>query len=626
MLIPKSYNFIIKTTALRNIVPDFFVQNTLKPLCSNGAMCLFDEENRQRKVRLLDISDTSQFRAFINAIPSPIALSDEDRQIVMVNAAFTQAFGYELPDIPDLECWFKKAYPDVEYRQFVADTWQQRVRTSLAQALPFEPIELKICCKSGETKTANVSMTQLQQGPDTLNMVSFDDRLEQVHFHQRLWRQANFDALTDLPNRQYFSERLHQEVRSSLRAQQAFALILLNIDHFKTINETFGHRCGDALLVETSSRLQASVRNSDIVGRMSSDEFVILVRDINSDKPVELQAIAQKLSSAIEAPYFINRETLNVTCSMGISIFPDDHNSADILLSHANQALSRAKQTGRQAIRFFTQELHNEIQRTRFLKTAMHTAIAEQSFDVFLQPIVRCSDSKCVKAEALARWHLPDEGFISPAEFIPIAEDGQLIHELGHLVFTKVTEMLHQLTTTIDAEFQISINKSGAQFDRGSLPTHRLWPMAMKNLRLKNANLVIEITESVLLDTQSEVNERIKQFQSAGFQFAIDDFGTGYSSFAYLAKFPASYLKIDRQFIHQLHCDQQMQVLCEAMIAMAHKMDMEVVAEGVESREQFDLLKRLDCDYAQGFYFAKPMPFADFVNWNDKQEHKKNRA
>ncbi|EAR08699.1 putative bifunctional diguanylate cyclase/phosphodiesterase [Reinekea blandensis] len=574
----------------------------------------------------MDISDTAQFQAFIDAIPSPIALSDARRNVVMINTAFKQVFGYEMSDIPDLEQWYQQAYPDPAYRQTVESRWQHRMEDSIGKSKPFKPIELKVRCKSGETKAAKVSMTQLTQGDQTLNVVSFDDRLEQVYFHQRLWRQANFDGLTDLPNRQYFTERLHQEVLTSRRAQRAFALVLLNIDSFKSINENHGQSCGDALLVETSSRLQASVRNSDVVGRMSSDEFVILVRDIDPDKPDQLQTLAQKLASAIEAPFYIAQETLTITCSMGISIYPNDSDSPDILLSHANQALSRAKQTGRSAIHFFTQELHNEIQRTRYLKTAMQQALRDHSFEVFLQPIVRCSDSRCVKAEALARWRLPEEGFISPAEFIPIAEDNQFIHELGHQVFTKVTQMLNQLTKSVDPDFQISINKSGAQFVQGSLPTHRLWPMAMKNLRLHNQNLVIEITESVLLDTAEEVNNRINHFQKAGFQFAIDDFGTGYSSFAYLARFPASFLKIDRQFIQQIHSDQQMQVLCEAMIAMAHKMDMEVVAEGVETNEQFKLLNSLGCDYCQGFYFSKPLAFHEFEDWLEKSANKKNRA
>lgn len=574
----------------------------------------------------MDITNTEQFKAFLDAIPSPIAMSNEDGEVTLINTAFQRVFGYELTDIPDLNQWFLKAYPDADYRAFIRQEWKNRSDESVRNHQPFRPMEIDICCKNGESKPAIVTMTALQEHGKTLSMVSFKDRSEQVHFHQRLWRQANFDGLTDLPNRQYFTERLHQEIHSSHREEKSFALMLLNIDMFKDINETHSHGVGDALLVETSSRLLATVRNSDVVGRLSGDEFVILVRDIDRDRPVQLQALAQKLSGAIEAPYFIDQANISITCSLGISIFPTDSSQADTLLSYASQALSRVKQTGRQSIHFFTQDLHDEIQRSRFLRHALQQALKDQQLDVFLQPIVRSRDETCVKAEALVRWNLPGEGFVSPVEFIPIAEDAQLINDLGHQVFIQVAQMLNWFTQNVSEEFQISINKSGAQFQTGSLPTHRLWPTALKHLRLDNRNLVIEITESILLDSDDEVDKRINSFHRSGFQFAIDDFGTGYSSFAYLAQFPAKYLKVDRQFIHQLHRDKQKQLLCEAMIAMAHKMNMEVIAEGVETKQQYQLLAGMGCDYCQGYYFARPMPFADFQVWLARHQNEKNRA
>ncbi|BBB69253.1 hypothetical protein UNDYM_5000 [Undibacterium sp. YM2] len=424
-----------------------------------------------------------------------------------------------------------------------------------------------------------------------------------------IWQQANIDTLTGLPNRRMFYERLDHDIKLSKRHKLALAVLFIDLDFFKEVNDTLGHSTGDALLIVAAHRLRKCVRESDTVARLGGDEFTVSLPEMHEENRAE--TIAQNIIRSMSTPFQLAGEEIYLSASVGITVYPRDADNLDDLIKHADQAMYAAKAQGRNRFSYFTPGLQTAALARLRMTNDLRTAIAENSLRVYFQPIVDIHSGKIQKAEALVRWLHPQRGFISPMEFIPIAETSGLIIAIGDLVFREALRWVRKWRELYRPDFQISINQSPMEF-QGDQERYINWIHELALQNLPGQAISVEITEGLLLDASQKITSKLLQFRDAGIQVALDDFGTGYSSLSYLKKFDIDYLKIDQSFVRNLATDASDIVLSEAIIMMAHKLDLKVIAEGVETQQQHDLLKQAGCDFAQGYLFSKPLPPEEF--------------
>jgi len=425
-----------------------------------------------------------------------------------------------------------------------------------------------------------------------------------------IWQQANFDPLTQLPNRNMFADRLKQEIIKSKRNCDKFALFFIDLDHFKEVNDTLGHDAGDLLLIEASERIKLILRESDTVSRIGGDEFTVILSQIQDLNSIDL--IAYKIIQTLELPFYICNESVFISASIGITLFPEHTDKMDELLKFSDQAMYKSKNKGRKQFNYFTQQLKLDADKTHALTQELRLAIIEQDFEVLYQPIICLANYKVFKAEALIRWHHKELGMISPADFIPLAESSGVIESIGNWVFISAAQQVKLWQDEFDSRFQISVNKSPVQFINPKESTEVLWVNTLEKLNL-HYGICIEITEGLLLEDCPETKEKLAKFQENGIEVSLDDFGTGYASLSYLTKFDMNFLKIDQAFVRDLEFSPQNQALCEAIIVMAHKLGLQVIAEGVETPAQMQILKSAHCDFIQGYLISKPINAKEFT-------------
>lgn len=423
---------------------------------------------------------------------------------------------------------------------------------------------------------------------------------------EAIWQHANFDSLTGLPNRRMFYGRLDQEIQKAKRSGLKVALIFLDLDGFKEVNDTLGHDQGDALLKLTADRLVECMRGSDAVARLGGDEFVLIMGDVGPADLNHVEIVAQKVLDVLSQPFQLKHDVAYISASLGIAIYPDDASTIEDLMKSVDQAMYASKQKGGQCFTYFTARMQQVAQHRMQLSNDLRLAITNHQLFVEYQPIVELKTGRVHKAEALLRWRHPSRGLVSPAEFIPIAEGTRMIQEIGNWVFNEVLEQVIEWRNTLESNFQVAVNKSPVQFNFDDDKSHS-WLALISHHQVDGQAIVVEITEGLLLDGSSEVLQRLRAFQEMGMQIALDDFGTGYSSLSYLKKFEIDYLKIDRSFVANLSEGSDDLILCEAIIMMAHRLGMKVIAEGIETAQQRTLLIRAGCDYGQGFLFAKSL-------------------
>jgi diguanylate cyclase (GGDEF)-like protein/PAS domain S-box-containing protein len=447
------------------------------------------------------------------------------------------------------------------------------------------------------------------QGQPLRMIGTFTDVTNRKESEALIRQQAFYDTLTGLPNRRMLRDRLEQEIRKCKRDGRQLALLFIDLDHFKEVNDTLGHDSGDLLLVEAGRRLQACVRQSDTVARMGGDEFTVILAELpNSD---HLEGTLQKILHSLAEVFQLGNEQVFVSASIGITIYPLDAAQIEDLFKQADQALYVAKGTGRNRFSFFTPALQEAAQTRVRLAGDLRIALAEQQFGVVYQPIIELATGAIHKAEALIRWHHPTRGLVSPAAFIPIAESSGLIVDIGEWVFQQAATQVQAWRAALAPDFQISVNKSPVQFQHGE-SSRVPWAQYLQQRGLPGECIVVEITEGLLLDTSSSVADTLLGLRDAGIRVSLDDFGTGYSSLSYLQKFEIDFLKIDQSFVRHLIADSPDLALCKSIIVMAHALGIKVIAEGVETELQRDLLAAAGCDYAQGYWYARPMPAPDF--------------
>ncbi len=436
------------------------------------------------------------------------------------------------------------------------------------------------------------------------------DITRQKESEELIWSQANFDTLTGLPNRHMFYDRLAQDIKKAHRADLKTALLFIDLDKFKEVNDTLGHSMGDILLKEAARRIGGCVRETDTVARLGGDEFTVILAEL--DDTGSVGRIAENILQSLAKPFRLGDEMAYVSASIGITLHPDDASEAEDLLKNADQAMYAAKNGGRNRFSYFTQSMQQAAQARLRLSNELRGALAAGQFKVYYQPIVDMATGRINKAEALIRWQHPKLGMVSPAEFIPLTEETGLIVEIGDWVFRESAHQLKLWRALYNAGFQISVNVSPVQLGNTIGSSYQDWFGYLQGLGLPGQSVVIEITEGLLLGADPGITGKLLEFRDAGIQVSIDDFGTGYSSLSYLKKFDIDYLKIDQSFVRDLVTDPDDMALSEAIIVMAHKLGLKVIAEGVETEAQRKLLAEAGCDYAQGYLFSKPVPAEKF--------------
>ena len=550
----------------------------------------------------------AKFRGITVSAQDAIVMLDEEARVMYWNPAAQKVFGYSKDEVLGREM-FGLIVPERLRRMYAEEmTGLRHGAGSSAQGKALESSGLRKGDKEFPAEFS-FSAVRIEGAWSTIAIIRDISERRAVKVIQHM---ARHDALTDLPNRLLFQDRLRQALAHIRRSGEQLAVLFLDLDHFKDINDTLGHTAGDRLLKAVAARLQGCVRRSDTVSRLGGDEFAIIQTAV---KDAEGSAtLAQKVLDVLSAPFEVEGHEIHTGASIGITLVPhdcsspgcDDPQEPDQLLKRADMAMYRAKGEGRGVFRYYDSEMGDEVEKRIALVRDLRHAIERGELELHYQPEIDLLSGRVVAAEALLRWNHPERGSISPVEFIPIAEGSGLIVSIGEWVLRTAATQNRQWREAGLPAIRIAVNASAIQLRRPDYVESVARTLA--EVGLEGEALEIEITESVLMQNVEANTETLGRLNELGMRISIDDFGTGYSSLSYLKRFPVDELKIDRSFIHGLAVDADARNIARAVIGMGHSLGMSVLAEGVETEEELEFLRREGCDKAQGFLFSKPVP------------------
>ena len=548
-----------------------------------------EEKVAQEKLRMAS--------AVFSVAAEAIMVTDNQNRIQMVNTSFENITGY-----PEAEVLGKN--PEMLKSDDDNPDFYETMLSNLEENHVWQG-EVWSKRKNGEIypQWLTISARYTPAGALEGYVVLFSDITQRKHDEAVIIHQANYDSLTGLPNRHLFSDRLKQAQVRSDRTQTQTALLFIDLDRFKYVNDTFGHVAGDLLLKQVAQRLVACLRKSDTVARLGGDEFAVIITELQNLSAIEL--IAQNILHSLAQPYPLESNEAYISCSIGIAIYPDNGADSERLLLNADNAMYKAKQRGRNTREYFNQQLNEETLRRSALEQDLYKAIERHEFFLLYQPIWSIDGTEIESVEALIRWRHPVRGTISPNEFIPIAEESTLIHTIGNWVIGEACRFARQLAETIEDAPKVSINISSSQFLKGNIEA--LLSEEVMSLKLTSSAIIIEITESILLLEEQKIFQQLKAIVAMGIEIAVDDFGSGYSSLGYLKRYPIQRLKIDKSFIDDLEPNEATQSLVSGMISLADSLSLKTVVEGVENQGQLDLLRQFGTPMIQGYLLAKPM-------------------
>lgn len=530
-----------------------------------------------------------------------IVITDLAANIEYVNAAFSGTTGYSLAEVTGKNPRLlhsgktpKATYDDMWAHLTAGETWRG---------------ELVNRRKDGSEYIESVRISPVRQpdGQVTHYLAIKEDVTEQKQAQARIVQLAHFDFLTGLPNQVLLKDRFAHSMSMSQRAGTELAVLFLDIDHFKNINDTLGHRIGDELLVQLAARLKALVREEDTLSRMGGDEFILVLPGTDANGAAH---VAEKLLETVAQTCHVEQYELVVTPSVGIAIYPDDGTDFDKLYQSADVAMYRAKKEGRNCFRFFTREMQVRSARRLQIENALRNALARDQFQLHYQPQIAMQDGRVVGAEALLRWQHPELGMMSPAEFIPVAEESGQILAIGEWVLRTAVGQARRWMDSGQSPITIAVNLSAVQFREARLPD--LVVKILEEADLPPQYIELELTESVAMDSPLAAIAVMDNLHARGICMSIDDFGTGYSSLSYLKKFKVSKLKIDQSFVHDISEDPESRAIVSAIITLASSMGFKTIAEGVETAGQLAFLRLQGCDEVQGYYFSKPLDTGQF--------------
>ena len=548
-------------------------------------------------------ANEQRLRSILERLPMGLCLVQDDGLISFRNARYVQICGYTQEEVPDTNTWWQRAYPDATEREAIR---QRLLDTSHQGIIPLA--EYTIRCADGKYKPVEISGIFVEGG----RLITMQDLSERKAAEEEINQLAYDDPLTRLPNRRLLMDRLQQALATSARHQRSGALLMLDLDNFKTVNETRGHDRGDALLLQVAHRLRSCVHEDDTVARQGGDEFVVVLEDLG-DSPEEAAAraedVGQRILGVLREPYQIDGDAHHSSLSMGVTIYSGTRETVDELLKRADLALYQAKNAGRDTLRFYDPQMQAVVSARATLELDMRVGLAQGQFELYYQPQI--DHGRIIGAEALLRWRHPRDGFISPAHFIPLAEETGLILPLGEWVLQAACRRLAAWAQQPDlATLSLAVNVSPRQFHQTGFVAQVL--AALAGAGADGHQLKLEMTEGLLLQDVEDTIDKMGQLRGYGVGFSLDDFGTGYSSLSYLKRLPLDQLKIDQSFVRDVLTDPNDAAIARTVVALGTSLGLRVIAEGVETEAQREFLERHHCHAWQGFLLSPPVAVAEF--------------
>ncbi|CAM4389003.1 PAS domain S-box protein [Shewanella livingstonensis] len=568
---------------------------------------LINNTDNEAEMYCIDIDLSAQKKAEAQALTlsqaieqSPISmiLTDTNSKIEYVNSAFENISGYRAEEVIGQQTSILKS--GLTPKSLYKELWEA---ISTGQAWQGELQNKK---KNGDIfwEHAHIAPIFDSAGVTKHYLALKQDVTQYKQQEEKIIHQAHYDSLTGLPNRLLSLGRLSQMLKDAHRAKNHVAVLFLDLDDFKKVNDTLGHSVGDELLIKAATRLKSTIRESDVVGRLGGDEFIIILSNINA--PAEVEIIASKLLKQFYTPFKLGSRELVSTISIGIALYPIDSEEPKELLKQADSAMYHSKDRGRNTYNFYTSQMNNDMNRRLRVEEQLRSALKRNELEVYFQPFVDIKSRKIVGGEALLRWNNTLLGQVTPDEFIPIAEQTGLIVSIGQYVIEIAFAAAKKWQQTYDPHFKIAVNVSPKQFRENTFVD--MLKIQIDKYKINVNSIELEITEGVLLSGDSVIDSNLTSINDIGVSISMDDFGTGYSSLSYLRSYPFDTLKVDKSFINDITVDPGDLQLVGAAIAMGHGLNLKVVAEGIETEEQYQLLNALKCDYGQGYLFSKPLP------------------
>jgi diguanylate cyclase (GGDEF)-like protein/PAS domain S-box-containing protein len=541
---------------------------------------------------------TEDFGNIINQLDVAIWILNLQNQAAFFSDGFKTVFGRAASEFyQDDQLWLKSIHPDDLPIALNRKAGKKKGEKIID--------EYRILLPSGEIRWVQDRAIPIQDdsGKSNIYMGIIIDISERKKTEEQIKYLAYHDELTGLANRKLFNDRLDQAILAANANQDNLAIMFIDLDQFKMVNDTLGHNFGDLLLKEVATRLTSCIREVDLVARQSGDEFILLIKNVSTK---EADTFAKKILKSLDFPFMLGGNELFITASIGISLFPQHGTDAHILIKNADAAMYDVKYNGKNHFRYYSFDIEKSNQRRMMITNGLHKAIENKEFELYYQPKIDIYTNSVIGVEALIRWKHPIYGPLPPSEFIPIAEETGLILPIGEWVFRKACEHHKRWERLGIAPYNICINVSPRQFSDEQL--HDKITKVLKDYDFRPNYLELEITESVAMNNIDEAIDKLNQFKELGVKLALDDFGTGFSSLNYLRSFPIDLVKIDRSFIKDILNNSQNASIVSAIIDICHSLKLIVVAEGVESIEQLEYLRTHSCDVVQGYYFCKPVP------------------
>ena len=535
-----------------------------------------------------------------------ILITDARKRIISANPAFTQTSGYSLTEVRGQNP--KVLASGKHDAEFYRAMWKSINTTGSWTGEIWDKHKLGHLYP----KWMKIMAINDEHGKVMYYVSISTDSSASKEAEENIRHLAYYDVLTGLPNRTLLHDRIKQQLATAHRDNQSFALLFIDLDRFKYVNDSMGHVVGDQLLQLVASRLQESVREGDTVSRIGGDEFVILLRDTDAEGAAFVaQALLDML---LRQPFEIDGMSIPVHASIGISIYPDNGLDIGTLIKHADVAMYRAKEEGRNGFRFFTTEMNSRINQLFSMEKDLRLALDRNEFYLCFQPQMNLASRQLCGAEALIRWKHPEKGLISPAEFIPVAEETGQIIAIGEWVLRTVCKKIASWRTQgLPQHFPVAVNLSIRQLLQPDFT--QLVTSLLQEYSIQPGELELEMTESIMLNDVQNALAFLTTMRDLGVRLSIDDFGTGYSSLSYLKKMPVHKLKIDQSFVRDIQTDQNDEAIVRSIINLAHQFNFNVIAEGIETSEQLDYLQTLGCDEMQGYFYARPLPEDEFVRF-----------
>jgi diguanylate cyclase (GGDEF)-like protein/PAS domain S-box-containing protein len=567
-------------------------------------------------VSILDITELKQAEERVHTLsqaveqsPVSVLITDPRGGIEYVNSRFEQVTGYRASEVKGLN-------PNILKSGNIKAEEYKKLWDTISKGGSWKG-EFQNKKKNGDLfwESAHIAPVVDRNGTIRHYLAVKEDITNQKEQEERILYQAHYDSLTDLPNRFLSLDRLSQHIKEAERNDLKVAVLFLDLDDFKKVNDTIGHDAGDRLLMQAAQRLKEAVRDGDTIGRLGGDEFIMLLGGLSD--VIDARSAAENLLEKFRNPFSLDGRELILGASIGISIYPDDGETTIELLRCADTAMYCSKNQGRNTYNYFTESMNKDVSRRLMLEEKLHGALERNEFSLRYQPMFDIKECRIVGAEALLVWNNQEIGNISPEEFIPITEQSGLIVPIGKFVLTEALRMAAKWQQSLMSDFVISVNFSPRQFrDPGMVNDVE---SILQESGVESRFLELEITEGVLLSGISNNDASLNALCELGIKMAMDDFGTGYSSLNYLRRYPFDSIKIDRDFVSDMTYDMGDRELVSAAIVMAHSLDLRVVAEGVETEGQLRDLEKLECDYAQGYFFGRPVPAEEFTALLEQQ-------